>query len=452
MRGCACLNVRYKRLLLALVSAALAAVMSGCFVKTVDELYTLPTHSDEYYDLQNAIDAVFDAGSLSYSAPVAGENQQSVQLADIDGDGEDEAIAYLRSAGERPLCAYIFDQIDGSYVNTAVIEGSGSAFESVAYAQLDGEGGVEIIIGRQLSDQVLQTISAYAVQDGRVVELMSANYSEYTLADLDGDGCADIFVLRHDAASRKGVAELYRWRNGQIEREQEASLSSGVEAIKRIITGSLSQNIPAAFVAGLYESDSIVTDVFAFRDGVFQNISAQDADFSVQTARNYFVYAADIDADGVIELPQVITLPVAGENGEVYPIIRWFQLSLGGGQTVKMTTYHSFSGGWFLRLPEEWNEQITISRSAEADGVRGLVFSHWDEETKTAEPIVTIYAFSGEMRNQTAALDGRLILAEKGDVTYAAKLGTSALAAQLDHDRLRQLFHFIHIDWNSGER
>ena len=84
--------------------------------------------------------------------------------------------------------------------------------------------------------------------------------------------------------------------------------------------------------------------------------------------------------------------------------------------------------------------------------MRGYVFSQWDDGTRTAEPIVTIYAFSGEDRNQTAASDGRMVLAEKGDVTYAALLGSSTLARQLNQERLRQLFNFIHIDWNSGER
>ena len=45
-----------------------------------------------------------------------------------------------------------------------------------------------------------------------------------------------------------------------------------------------------------------------------------------------------------------------------------------------------------------------------------------------------------------------MVLAEKGDVTYAALLGSSTLARQLNQERLRQLFNFIHIDWNSGER
>ncbi len=47
----------------------LTLVLSGCFVKTVDELYTLPKHSDEYNDLQNAIDGLMAQGA-AYSAPV----------------------------------------------------------------------------------------------------------------------------------------------------------------------------------------------------------------------------------------------------------------------------------------------------------------------------------------------------------------------------------------------
>ena len=135
-----------KRAGLALLAAALTLLLSGCFVKTVDELYTLPRHSDEYDNLQMAIDEVMAADGCSYSAPVSGSNQQSVQLADLDGDGEEEAIVFARTAREKPLKAYVFDKKDGAYQNVAVIEGNGTAFARVEYVDLDGETGQEILI------------------------------------------------------------------------------------------------------------------------------------------------------------------------------------------------------------------------------------------------------------------------------------------------------------------
>ena len=137
-----------KRAGLALLAAALTLLLSGCFVKTVDELYTLPRHSDEYDRLELAIDAVLSGQSAAYSAPVSGPNQQSVQLADLDGDGQEEAIAFLKAAGDRPLRACIFSRVDGDYHLTDVIEGDGTSFASVEYVQLTGQSGIELVIGR----------------------------------------------------------------------------------------------------------------------------------------------------------------------------------------------------------------------------------------------------------------------------------------------------------------
>ena len=95
--------MRAKRLLLVALTALLALLLSGCFVKTVDELYTLPQHSDDYNRLEQAIESVMSAQSAVYAAPVSGINQQSVQLADLDGDGLEEAVAFLKTTGEKPL-------------------------------------------------------------------------------------------------------------------------------------------------------------------------------------------------------------------------------------------------------------------------------------------------------------------------------------------------------------
>jgi len=442
--------LRRKQLGLALLSAALTLLLTGCFVKTVDELYTLPRHSDEYDRLELAIEKVLTSQNASYAAPVSGVNQQSVQLADLDGDGMDEAIAFLKAAGDKPLRACIFSHADGDYHLTDVIEGDGTSFASVEYVQLTDRPGIELVIGWQLSTDVLQSLGAYSYADGHVSELMNANYSEYRVADLDSDGQKDIFILRFDAEQPQGVAELYHWKDGQLEREPEAYLTAGASQVKRILSGNLMKDVPAVFVASAYENNSLVTDVFAFQDGTFRNVTAHEAESAVSTVRSYYVYAADIDEDGLIELPQILPLPTAEGSDENDAAISWYNLDMEGRSFPKLTTYHSFSGGWFLKLPDSWQNQFCITRSAETDGVRGYAFSQW-KNGRRGDLIFTVYEFSGENRYEFASADGRLILAEKGDVAYAAKLGTGKWASELSEDRLKDMFHFIHIDWNSGE-
>ena len=436
-----------------LAAVLFAATLSGCFFKSVDELYAPPKQSQGYYDLQSKIDALMTDG-IGYAAPTSGANQQSVQLADLDGDGQDEAVVFLMGTGEKPLKAYIFDRTGESFRNIAVIEGDGASFESVDYAQIDGAAGMEIVIGRKLGDQVPQNLSVYALREGHVVELMNANYSEYTIADLDADGKSDVFLLRFDSEQRTGVAEYYRDVGGQIEREPEAMMSAGVESIKRIVAGKVTADMPAVFVASLYGTDSIITDIFALKNGVFTNISSESASgASVQTIRNYFVYATDIDGDGVIELPQPTELPSYQSDSaeDPYWIINWYNLTDTGRQKRKLTTYHNFSGGWYVVLPEAWNGAVTISRSGEEAGVRGLTFSRWLGESSPPETIFTVFAFSGDDRSAVASEDGRFVLGEKGDVTYAARLGTTGWAAGMTQQELVSMFRFIHIDWNSGE-
>ena len=276
----------------------------------------------------------------------------------------------------------------------------------------------------------------------------------YTVSDLTVAGLSDLFVLRFNPEERTGVAELYTSIDGQIEREPEASMSVGVGAIKRIIAGKIENGIPAILVASTYEESGIITDVFAIRDGVFCNITAEtETGLSALTVRNYYVYATDIDSDGVIELPEPTQLPSASgtENTDTYWTIHWYSLSLDGSRTQKITTYHNYSAGWYVVLPDLWDGNLTVSRSEAVSGVRGYVFSHWYGADRESREIFTIYAFTGDNRETLATSDGRFILGTKGDVTFAASLGTDTWGKSMTEEELKTWFRYIRVDWNTGE-
>lgn len=436
-----------RKVLIPALLAALVCLFSGCIVQTVDELYALPRHSDAYNELQNAIDGVMEDG-MQYAAPISGSNCQSVQLADLDGDGEDEAVVFVRRPGDAPLCAYVFDLAEDTYFCVGSIEGSGAAFDRVEYAALDDEPGVEILLGRQLSDQVVRSMSVYSLSGGALTERMSANYSEYVLADLDADGRQELVLLRLDSESSGGTAELYLWQDDVLALRQQSVLSQEVQSIRRVLTGEVWRGLPAVFVESDCAQTEAVTDVFALEDGVLCNLAAQ----SDAACHSSLVYTEDVDGDGLIELPQLVTPPAAGNDAEAVSIIRWNQLLPGGALRSRHTTCHCFADGWFVLLPDAWEDALTVSRGEAVSGEMGYVFSRWDEQTQTAEPAFTLYAFSGSTRAKLASEDGRFTVAEKGGVTYAASLGTGRWAAELTQERLREMFHFIQFDWKSGER
>lgn len=439
-----------RKVLFSALLGALVCLLSGCIPQTVDELYALPRHSDAYNELQNAIDGVMGEGA-EYAAPISGTNRQSVQLADLDGDGEDEAVVFVRRPGEAPLCACVFDLVEDTYQCIGSIEGSGAAFESVEYAELDDEPGLEIVLGRQLSDRVVRAMSVYSVSGGALVERVSANYSDYALTDLDADGRQELLLLRLEPESGSGAAELYRWQDGALTLSRQSALSEGVQSIRRVLTGECWRGQTAVFVESICAPADAVTDVLALEDGELKNLTTRSAALREELRHSSLVYTEDVDGDGRVELPQLVTPPTAGGD-EAVCVIRWQQLLPNGTLQDSHTTCHCFSEGWFVLLPEEWEDELTVSRSEEVSGVRGYVFSRWDEQTRQAIPVFTLYAFSGSTRAKLASEDGRFVVAEKGGVTYSAAPGTDRWAEELTQERLREMFHFIQYDWKSGER
>ena len=105
----------FKRMVGAAVCAALAVSLSGC-VMTVDQMYVPPRRSESYQNLQAVMDEVMEG--LEYCAPITGENQQTVQMADLTGDGRKEVLVFLKGSDEHPMKVLIFRLEEERYVPT----------------------------------------------------------------------------------------------------------------------------------------------------------------------------------------------------------------------------------------------------------------------------------------------------------------------------------------------
>ena len=426
-----------------------SVVLTGCALQTVEEMYALPKRSQEYNSLQSAIDSAMYG--LNYSAPVAGENQQTVQMADLDGDGVDEYIVFAQGSSANPLQVLIFRQEeDGTCRLMEVIESNGSAFEQVEYVQMDDNPGYELVVGRQLSDQVLRSVSVYSFSSGSAEQLMMVGYSKFLTCDLDEDGCSELMViLPGESETGTGSAVLYRIQSGTIERSVEVNVSEEPTHIRRITVGRLLGGTPAVFVASVVNNSAIVTDVFAWRDNRFSNISySRDLDTSVQTLRNYYVYAEDIDGDGVMELPSLITMKrvFAEKEGKEKFLIRWFSMDLEGREMDKLYTYHNYLGGWYMQLDDSWAARVSV----EQEGSK-YTFYVWDEDYREAYDIFSIYVLTGGSREEDATADGRFAFYRAEGVVYAARLEANAVQFDMTENQLINNFHLIQQDWKTGE-
>lgn len=422
-------------------------LLTGC-MPTVDEMYYPPKRSDDYNDLQTAIDGAMSG--LEYCAPLTGENQQAVQNADLDGDGIQEYLLFAKGNDEHPLRILVFREKNETFEHVQTIENTGAAFEQVEYARMDQEGGVEIVVGSQVADQVVRSVTVYQFdQNMNVTTLVTTNCTKFLTADLDADRCDELFVLRSGQTDAdNGIAELYGMENGILERSNEVSMSESADRLKRIIIGNLHGGESAVYVASAVEDTMLITDVYTWQNGKLANVSfSNESGTSVRTLRNYYVYADDIDSDGVVELPSLITMRPLESGGvaERQDLIRWYAMKSDGTEVDKMFTYHNFVGGWYLELDSDWSQRLTVIQQADA-----YAFHLWDSSFTQTQTILTITAQRGKDRTVQLA-EGAFVLHSTESVTYWATLAQKAYDYGITQDVIVNRFHLIQRDWKTGE-
>ena len=387
---------------------------------------------------------------LEYCTPLSGENQQTLQEVDLDGDDIAEYLLYAKGGSERPLKILIFDETNDSFSHVTTVELNGTSFDLVEYVQMEQGAGKQIVVGCQISDQPLRSVSVFRYDGTQTERLLATNYSKFMTVDLDGDMLSELFVLRPgNTETDNGVAELYGIENGNIERSNEVNMSRPADMLKRIVFGKLNDGEPAVYAASSVEDSALITDVFTCKDTLLVNVSfSNESGTSVKTLRNYYVYADDIDNDGTVELPALNPmLPVNAMLSEVrYDMIRWYSMKADGSEIDKLFTYHNFAGGWYMVLDPQWAHHLSVQQSSNEYN-----FYLWSQDFKQIKKVFTIYALTGLNRDELATEENRFMILKNDTVTYCGAVYEEAASYGIDRYSITRGFRLIESEWKTGE-
>lgn len=434
----------------ALLSALAALLCTGCsfrFVASPEDLYTLPNLPSEYTRLNSRIQQLLNSG-MEYTAPLSGASTQNVQLMDLDGDGSQEAIVFLRnSAEEQPLRIHIFTPVEDDYRQEAVIAGSGSEIYSFNARDLDADGRPELLVGWETGTET-RALSVYSLGE-QPQELLRTGYVGYEVEDLAGDGLRELVVFRTDEQGR-GTADLYVWNEG-LKKQSSVMLSASAVELERgkVVCGALSDGSRALFVAGVVD-DVLVTDILCVKDGRLTNITASAyTGMTTEIFRYRELAVQDINRDGAADVPAAVLLPnVEGDSGEYFRM-DWYCYDTSGVRNHSISTYHSPEKDWYLELPAAWKDEISVRRTNPGDGETAVTFYRREDVEK---PLLRICAISGAEREQKAVRGNRIILSRQADVIYTAELlaGNAGWGGSVTEDELRGSFRLVYQTWEAG--
>ena len=415
--------------------AVMVLFFTGCAMATVEDLYCLPKRSEEYENIQAVIDKAMQG--LSYSSPIYGENRHFLQVADLDGDGTDEYLVFAKDNSDKPLKIMIFCQLASGCVLMDTIEGYGFGFDFVSYAQMDDRPGVELIVGRQVSDQVMRSVSVYRFSSGFARQLLNTSYNEITTTDMDLDGVSELFLLTAGVSEKSaGSAKLYSYQDGELQRSADIQISASMSDFKVLNNGVLQGGKPAIYVTSASESNKLVTDIFVCDRGDFLAFAKG---ISTSTLDNYYIYPEDVDNDGVLELPRLIALEQLDKTDPVQYLIEWYSIDADHNESEKSYTYHNYAQNWYIELDKKQIAGISVRQNEE-----GSIFYY------QGNPYFTILALTDADREEQAQQPGCIVLYGGETVIYIAVVNDTSLEQSIKEE-LYTRFHPIRVDLNTEE-
>ena len=455
----------HRKTALIALAAMLSVLLSGCLPGSAEDSYKLPRPPKNYENLMQVVAQSKRELAQAHSAtvedvpPSAGDSTSTVQLLDMDGDGTQEtAVTFFRVVGaEQPVRLYFYTLMENdTYMVRNVISGEGSGVYAVHYADLDGaidpttgKTTKEVVVSWQMGADA-NYLGVYALEAAldEAQTMLMTTYAAYRLADLDRDGLMELAVGRIDP-ELGGEVEVHSWDHDGVDNVEHVPLSKGTNSITAMQANYLTDFVPALYVSGQLDDGSRVTDVVTLRSGLLTNLALErETGVSRERVSAYRDLAAsDVNNDYILEIARPHELKWS-VNGTKPWLVDWVQYSSGGRARNICTTYHNSADGWYLIVPEHWQDKLVVYRNDSVSGQRAVIFARWQGEGKEPLPFLSIYKLTGASRNLRATSGNRFILAEDSSTVYAASF-YNTWDCGLDQSSLLENFRLIVRSWSS---
>ncbi len=419
---------------------AVLLTMCGCYSGNIDQYFSPPQPSKDFQQLQSLINQEIAAG-CGYAAPTRGSYRQSVQLMDLNDDGYNEALAFLRDEDSN-LKIVIYEAGRGEYHQVLSLSEKGRSIGRVAFLDMDSDGRRDLVVTWQISTG-LSILSVYSLLNWSGDLLMSTDCTEFASGDLDQDGHPELLVIRA-ANAETYMADMYSLSGEGEPQASTAALSSGISELQRTAVVTIAGGKPALLVESALTGGDSVTDLLVYREGALVNLTLNRSTAVSEVRRSFTsVFSQDIDGDGCTEVPYPQQL--YNQGGATQWSVAWYRYDVSGRASLVTTTYHCVSDGWYFVLPGGWDVGLTVRRDDSIPGERAVVLSRLEADGRITDRLI-VYAITGENRAERVKLPGRFLLEESSSTVFAARILTEGT----DRNDIENRFHIIYTEWSNG--
>lgn len=350
---------------------------SGCAALGMDVETQLrpPLTAGGQEEIQKALGAyIADSGMqdkyvLKY--PKTGQYRSAFIVEDLDGDGNEEALAFYRTGPESNLTHInLLRQAEGQWRSVFDIEGIGTDIDSVTFGDLNGDGCLELFVGWSMYNSRNYQLVLYSLSSNVFTERFSDSYSALVVGSLTERGRDDFLLLRISAETGGVTAQLWSMQEDFIIQRTSIELDAYIQQFLNIRLMPLSDTVNGVYV-DCVRSDGMMTELLYWDGSVlkapFYGTGTNGAPLTLRPVR---IPSSDIDGDGQLEWPRCRLLPgyetTEGNNDQS---VRWITTfsswDFENRQPVdKFSCIYNSADGYYLGLQEQMMEGITTTYDA----------------------------------------------------------------------------------------
>lgn len=424
--------MRVKKTASVIISCAAALVLSSCTLTgfSAEGSLTAPKLSEQQSKIHKAlINSV--GGNITLKYPRNGDNRSAYVIANIDEEPDNEALVFYQYSsvinGSEGIRLNLLDtDDDGNWYSVKELAGAGTDVDRVMISYEGGSKTANIVVGYQNIGITDKTLEIYRYHGGSFERCGSDSYTLLESADLDGDGFKNFVTVKSSVdenGSPSGAsASLLRLVDDKISSEDMISMCDNTVDYVRSTVGRLEDNSYAVYVDGINSKGELQTELLFFRYGALQNPVAQrQSKLAPQTSRVSGYYCADIDGDGIVEVPHTSVMKGYENIAQEDRLYRteWLVYKDFYRFEQKYSGFYSLSDGYFFGFLSRWGDEVTVKK----DAVTGeYVFYRYTGDISSDMPELMRIAAQSKSDSDKYIDDGYEVIASKGQIDYLVRL------------------------------
>lgn len=338
-------------------------LISGCsMIDSPEELTETPKLKGDKEEIRLAIKEYLPPNARPLIPPTE-DLGSHIKLIDLDGDGKDEAVIfYSIDIEENPIRILVLKKVNSVWKNKPEIKIKGQELDRVLFKDLDGDGGLEIVIGSKIKYSLDKNINVYSMSTGNLENIFTNVYDEIIIDDLSNDKFAELLILRLNREDNQSSGELYKYSTGKMRKIDKISFDEGAE-INYAVYDYIYKNKKGIVISTTTNENLVNIYMLTVKELKLENLLSDGVIQSKKPEGSKVLTPRDVNNNGTIQvaIPSKFQENNAGESDLVNWITEWRSFDGKGGTQIEAINYYDEKLNFTFELPLRWLNKITIT-------------------------------------------------------------------------------------------